>query len=459
MQNALDIFLNQKRFDLIFKWLYLQYPDNNFIKESYLESIRAFNNFYEENPSDNIKKEGPDAFIKRFEELFTSIKKTGFISNNHSIPIGNNNEISDGAHRLTICAFLNLQIATQKDNSDELYDYIFFRRKMMDSKIMDFGALQYVKLNPNAYIVHIHSIVDMNKDNQICNLLNSYGFIYYQKNIYLNFNGYVNLKKISYGIYGEKENWIGDNKNNFMGAQEHAKLSLGKNPMRVFIFVCSSFDKILKVKQEIRKLLDMGNHSIHINDKKEEAITLAKIYFNDNSLNMINYRSFKYESKLLDTRIQKLSKIAAEHDISIEDMCACGSTPLNVYGLRESNDFDFIAKTNSKKILNIQDSDLSNHESELYLYPNSKQEIIENPNFHFYYNNFKFISLDILYKMKKKRNEKPKDIQDCKLIKKALKGRNAWSDFKIYSKKKYGLRREIILFNCIKFYYTKKKKQ
>ena len=108
--------------------------------------------------------------------------------------------------------------------------------------------------------------------------LNKYGFIYYKKDVYLNYNGYVNIKKLSYGsdMWG-KESWIGTSKNKYSGAQKHAQKSFGngKNPLRAYVFVCDNLDNVLKAKAEIREIFKIGNESIHINDTRKEAIALA----------------------------------------------------------------------------------------------------------------------------------------------------------------------------------------
>lgn len=204
VQKAYDLFLRQKRFDLIFKYLYVKYPHNNFIKQAYLENIRAFNGFFEVDPSDKIPKESPQDFLNSFDKLILSIKDNSFITANNQIPIGKNNEISDGAHRLAICAFLDTEIETKEDNSNDLYDFRFFRKNNMSEDIMDYGALEYVKLHPHAYIVNLHSITDRDKDEEVYKLLETYGFVFYQKDVRLSFDGYVNLKKFLTALFGIK---------------------------------------------------------------------------------------------------------------------------------------------------------------------------------------------------------------------------------------------------------------
>lgn len=453
-QNALQLFLKQKRFDLIFKYLYLKYPNNDFVKAAYIENIRAFNGFYEIEPSDGIPKNSADDFINSFDKLYKSIEEKDFDKTLGIIPIGDNGEISDGAHRLAVCAYLNKEVETEPDGRCDLYDYKFFKSQKMNPDVMDYGALEYVKLNPNAYIVNLHSVTDAKKDNLVEDILNKYGFIFYKKDIDLTFDGYVNLKKLSYGSFWDRESWIGTVENKFAGAQMHARESIGKNPLRAFVFVCDDLEKVIQVKAEIRALYNIGNYSVHINDTRDEAIWLAETYFNSNSLFMLNRRCFYYEDPRFDNLIEDLKNTAKERNVDIENICASGSTPMNIAGIRKSDDLDFLYC--GEKEFDIQTDTLSNHDSELNYYPYNKKEIIENPKYHFYYHGLKFISLDVLLKMKEKRGEKPKDVNDCREIRSFLKNKKSFKfPFKFYEKIKNGNKRTIVLLNFIKISYKK----
>ena len=413
--KALDLFLKQKRFDLIFKYLYVKYR-NNFTRRAYLENIRSFNGFYEVNPSDGIPKQSAEDFVLSFDELIKNLEDNNFTQTKGTIPIGSNGEITDGAHRLAACAYMNLTIDVCEDlEYINLYDYRFFRKMKMDEAIMDYGALEYVKLNPNAYIVNLHSVVDVANDDTVEAILNKYGCVFYKKSVDLTYNGYVNVKKISYGSFWERESWIGNSTNKFSGLQEHAQCSRGKFPLRAFVFICENLDYVVKAKQEIRELFNIGNFSVHINDTHDEAIWMAETYFNANSLSFINHRPFFLEDESFDVRIDNFKKYLSEVGVSIDDVCGAGSTPLNVFAIRKSDDFDYLSLN---KKCNISDNIYSPHDDQLTNYPYSKQEIITNPQYHFYYHGLKFISLSVLYKFKEKRSERPKDLRDCRLIRK-----------------------------------------
>ena len=45
----------------------------------------------------------------------------------------------------------------------------------------------------------------------------------------------------------------------------------------------------MKIKDKIREVFNVGKHSVHITDTKEEAIRTARVVFNDNSIHFLNY--------------------------------------------------------------------------------------------------------------------------------------------------------------------------
>ncbi len=440
--NAFDLFLKQKRFDLIFKYLYLKNKskdiktqtllslifdmfhrkDDNifdFYTDLYVKHIRAFNGFHEENPSDGKPKESKEDFINSFDNLYKNMSKKGFDKKISMIPVGENGDIVDGAHRLVCAAFLGLDVDVIRVSRANTFNYQFFQKNGLDPCFADYATMEYVKLNPNAYIVNLQPITPTSFDWPVEQILEKYGFIYYKKNINVTLNGLINLKKLSYGSCWEKNStWIGTPDNGFAGAVNHAKKSFGNNPLRTYVFVCDDFQKVVAAKSEIRALFDVGNYSVHINDSHEEAIALAQTYFNKNSLHMINNRSYLYENTKFDDMVDELHKITKYNGIDLDDVCGSGSTPLDIYGIRNSKDLDFLYY--GQKTFDIKTETLANHDSELIYYPYSKQEIILNPKCHFYYRGVKFITLDVLYSMKQNRHEFPKDINDCDLIQKFL---------------------------------------
>lgn len=425
--KPVEIFLKNRRFDLIFKLLYLKYhflykSGTNFFEDLYCEHIRAFNGFSEGFPSDGIPKNSKEEFLKSFNENFENIKNHGFDIKKSVLYLGEGDELYDGSHRLAICALLNINAYAKREKIEEYYDYKFFNDRNINSFYADYAVLEYVKFNLNSYVVNLHSATDPKMDSVVESILLQFGFIYYKKEINLTFDGYVNIKKLSYGFDSEgADSWIGHESNGFAGARNHAENSMGNHPLRVFIFICDDLEKVKTAKQKIREIYNIGNFSIHINDTHDEAIELTQTYFNENSLFILNNRPYNFVPANIDAYIKEIKHYAKYRNIDLETFCASGSTPLGVLDIRKCRDFDLL--NCSDNIDKFNNPNISSHDSELSYYPYNKVEIIMNPKHHFYYKGVKFITLSILSEMKKNRNEKPKDVQDIMLINNFIKGK------------------------------------
>ena len=84
---------------------------------------------------------------------------------------------------------------------------------------------------------------------------------------------------------------------------------------------------------------------------------------------------------------------------------------LSIYGIREFKNFTYFKKDEI-----IEENEAYNH---------SPNDLIFNPKFHFYFNDFKFVSLNEIKKMKKNR-QLSYDNNDIKLIEKKTK-QEPWS--------------------------------
>lgn len=414
--NAMSLFLQQRRFDLIFKYLYVKNPCE-FNKEAYFENIRAFNGFQEISSGDVQKRNAKD-FMETFDFLIDDISKRGFDPSLGKIPVSRDGGVIDGAHRLSICAAKDYDIEIEERNLCANWDYSFFRERGMDENLMDYGALEYVKLNPNAYIVNLMPITSPQDDHQVLAILEKYGFVYYKKDVWITFNGLVNIKKISYGSFWEKASWIGTPENKFAGAQNHARHSMGKNPLRALVFVCDSLANVVEAKKEIREIYGIENFSCHINDTHDEAVQLAESYFNSNTLFLINTHPFHLVDSIFEEHINELKTECETRGLNIERVCGAGSTPMNVFQIRHSQDLDCLSL--DEGVL-PENEVISSHNKYYEIYPYSIEEIINTPLYYMYYKGVKFISLDVLYQMKRRRCEIPKDVCDWKRIKNILR--------------------------------------
>ena len=99
-----------------------------------------------------------------------------------------------------------------------------------------------------------------------------------------------------------------------------------------------------------------------------------------------------------------------------EDYCLTSSLIMEMYGLRQAKDIDYLHKNNNN--LKLFNTGVHSGKWENYYHTN-KNEIIYNPDNHFYFNGFKFATINIIKKMKERRNEN-KDVKDIKLMNKII---------------------------------------
>ncbi len=258
----------------------------------------------------------------------------------------------------------------------------------------DLTALRYVQKNKDCYIAILHSVTPTDKDVIVENILNEYGSVRYKTCKSLSFNGYVNLKKISYGWFGTRNRWIGNTANNFAGAQDHARLTSGQNDLRIFVFECKSFEKVLQAKRDIRALYKLENYSLHINDVREEALCLAQTFFNKNSLRVLNERAFGFEDEQFDILLAKLKAYIESVNQSVENFCMAETASLNVLGQDKVSRICFFSIDDNfqyKALDSTFFSYMPTFKSLAY-----RSSMIKIPENHFYYKGLKFVNVSKL---------------------------------------------------------------
>ena len=270
--------------------------------------------------------------------------------------------------------------------------------------------LDFLASSENAFLVHLYPAIDPGLDSRIEEMIKRHAVIRYKEEVRLTRRGLVNCKKISYGRQGD---WIGNLQDGFFGLRKHAKKSIrGRNaPTRVYVVEAKNIAEMVALKAEIRELIGKGTWPCHITDTHEEALTLGRIYFNPNALLVYNGRSHVYDSSEFDARVDELKRRLQEAGLSLEGIVGAGSTPFGVAGIRKTKDFDYLA-LDERYDQAIHDEMYSPHDSQLRRYPAPKEVLINDSDYHFYYRGMKFISLDVLARMKRKRHEWPKDWKD-----------------------------------------------
>lgn len=403
------------RFDLIIKYLYvfkhLENLHTIFFDELYTSHIQCINNFTEISDYENLKylKSSPEICIHIFNKLIKSIKDNGFHSN-YPVPIGQNNVIINGAHRLAISLYLNISPVFDIKNTigSVNYTYNFFlNRRIMPplnnagpplSRIYcDFAVLNAVRLVKNLRIMVLFPNVYNKNDSDVMRIIEDNGTIYYKKEFILSKTGLRNLIKECYRY----EKWIGGSFPTDALANNKTELCYANNPTTIYvIYTPNNVNNVmLKIKNECRLLFSKGKHSLHISDEAEDTFRVSSAVLNDNSLHYLNN-----SKNNVSFSTEKLISKYKNHIGQDHNFCLTSSIILELYGIRYANDLDYI-HTNDYDLTKL-DLKISPHTNRwLQYYHTHKHDIIFNPNNHFYTCGLKCISLNSLQKMKTARNE------------------------------------------------------
>ena len=403
-------YITPTRFDLMAKLLYVKYKDkninSNFFNELYHKHIITFNNCWEyPGTKTNIKE-----FFDAFDNLIKDIKENGF-NKKFPIEMGKNNVIVNGSHRLMTSFFYNknVYLKTEKINGNVDYNYLFFLNRKnfpsLERKYADRMALEYIKVNPNlrSMIVYPTGYKD-NKLKEIKEIIKEYGYLYYEKEIMLSKKGINNLIKELYR--GEK--WIGGMFPKGWSPGGKAQVCVDNKPTTIFLIVMNDLNKLIELKSKCRKLYNIGKHSLHISDYMEDTWRIGTSTLNVNSVHFLNNGTNDISEKNKLLLINYFNKIGKNN----EDVCLTSSILMEMYGLRMAKDIDYLHKNNIE--LQLKDVGLHSGKWENYYHKN-KDEIIYNPENHFYFNGFKCATLNVVKKMKENRGE-TKDQIDIKLI-------------------------------------------
>lgn len=457
--DAVDL-LVPERIDLIAKWKYIEYREKGFdlsyIKELYTSHIEAFSNGSYTEPG-NEDKDSIEKYFKTFNHLIDTIKKNGIDKSISVIPVGQNNVIIDGAHRVAIAAYLNLKVPIIRfENLAVDYGVGFFKTRLLNEKYIDYLVAEYCNFKNNLYFACVwpRAKGDMQMENTNT-LLNQSCKVLYSKRIKLSHDG---LRNLIIQIYSHQD-WIGHFSNHFSGALHKADECYdSENFLTIYILECNSFDKILKLKSEIREIFKIGNHSIHITDNQKETIQLAHILLNRNSIEFLNQGKPDYYLEF-NKKLESFKKKLLAHNFFLDQFIIDSSSTLALYGLRDVNDIDFMTVSREYEV--IEDDINSNHHSYIHFYETTIDDLVLNPDNYFIYNDVKFVTLNTLRVFKKNRNE-GKDQLDIKLIDSVLTQKQSfklralkiqtWRQRKIRNFKYYIIRKLAKLFKKIGIY-------
>lgn len=397
--------LTHNRIDIIYKLLYVIYNKllPEFSYEIYKQHLSIITNgLFKETDQE---KKSLDSYIKSFNQVIKSIKNNGFDSNISSVPLSNRHSVNNGSHRVAASIYFNKKVfCTNTTNPISAYNYKYFKDRGLDDQILEFGVLKYIELKSKVFLALIWPSA-----NKEINYFNSFSNVIYEKKFKLNQNGAHNFLAQVY----KEQKWIGSFENGYGGS--YVKLSQSfKNfsPVHAIFFHSDSLQEVNKIKSDLRKKFKIKKASIHITDNDNETLDIAKYILNKNSIHFLNTAK-PYLYKSLFNKLKSFKKNLKNSKISINNVVIDDEGVLSIYGIRDFKNFTYFKKN---EIFEENEKEVYNH---------SPNDLIFNPKFHFYFNDFKFVSLNEIKKMKKNR-QLSYDNNDIKLIEKKIK-QEPWS--------------------------------
>lgn len=436
--DARSLLVNS-RFDLVVKYKYVEMRERGlfcqFFSELYRAHLEAFSNGTYKEPGKEKEKGDFLSYEKTFDKLIDKIKKNGVNPQISVIPVGKNNTILNGAHRVAIAAYFGMQVPIVRfEDIETKFNYKYFKKRLLDEGYLDYIATEYIKHKKGVYFACVWPRADQNKSHEINEIFEEKTKLIYSKEVLLNYNGFMNLL---IHVYGHQQ-WCGNIENQYKGIKNKVDRCFKENvPITIYLFEGMTLDEVIELKQEIRNVFSIGNDSIHISDNSEESLLMAHMLLNHNSVHALNNADMTKEKDYIK-KIQYFDAELRKNNVDTDDVLIDSSGVLGIYGLRRPSDIDYLSFV---MIRNINNDNIDEHDRNIKYHSKSKEDIIFNPNNYLYAYGLKFLSLNALYDMKKRRNES-KDREDCELIK-SLNN----NSFKAIVKK-YIIKLKRILRNC-----------
>lgn len=424
-QNLYDprVFLSPARIDIaaktIFARAYLEGNKSSWPEYIYREHIRAFNNFHEDNPKKDTYADFRDSFIRTIK----GVKDSNSWKSKEPVTYDSRGLIN-GAHRVAASIVLADKINTKRSVKtwNSTYDHQFFRTNRgdisaIDEDVLDYITIEYTSLKTsNIFVAVIFPAAEGHRE-EAFSRLSSLGEIVNMKTFkYDEFVGKEVIKQLYFNSHNDEWNYGLD----FESATYKADLCFaGKGDLQVYVIEANLDETTrIKEKQYLRSLWKKDKHSIHITDTIEEANRVVRMFFNANSRDFLKLnRAQEFASQNMYDLFDRYIKLVPKGFIDRENVAIEGSAVLDLYGVRQGRDIDYISRDDS---INFAGSGIEKHSVEENSYHRvSVDDLLTNPKYFFYYKGYKFLTLKTIGKYKQNRfkvTKDPKDKNDTSLI-------------------------------------------
>lgn len=377
--------------------------------------------------SEYTQKKGLDNYLKLFKDLIASMEKEGFLKD-HFLPLGNNGYLINGKHRYAAALALEKKIwvKTYDMMKGHNKDLDWFRNNGFTNEDLTMILRAFCDVYKRCGIYLLYGPVMEYWDYITVKVKEKLKLVGYVDMDFTNdYIGFMNLLRDNY--------W--DNEQNLLNIEQKIHFLL-MGPLKVRVLVVSDeqlgentkkrFYHVMKdMKNELRThmLMDTAKHTVimHGSDSKEEFDHMKNLWLSVNNIRCANVRVlYNYGNEFVNM-LRKFREYLKLYGIPIDEICILGSAGMELYGLRCADDIDFCVSSGYReqivtdklpKNVNLKRiNSLAIAKNEVY----TDDMIINNPDFYYMFYGFKFINLELLYKMKKFRKLE-KDIEDIRLL-------------------------------------------
>lgn len=449
-----DMYFHANRFDIIIKVVYMYFHVvlkhvPKCILLAYTEHLRILNGFKEHCFDQDDRKIGysklcppkisSEDYVTSYQNFISNVANVGINPSQNSICVDKNGFLVNGAHTLSSSIVLSQPVYVQHLSYVNMfaYDYMFFQTRGLQTTISDMVLLEFMKIQLKLNLTSQISILALfSHDEEKAKIMRSIlrskcskdGFIIYEKEVDITKRGIPELAMHMYGL----QSWILAKIRNIN--ERISKSGLAR--VRFFFFSGRSNTELTSCKSEIRTLYGEGKSSVHIADTPQEAVTLAKMILNNNSLHLINNGKETNKCRHISSEISKRSLLSEISNLPglyepREDIMLDSGQVLDFYGIRKGTDVDVLF------LYNIDHTIIGHFNGRFYdahgfasdatgntrpwgedhLSKNvTRWDLFYDPMNYGYCYGIKFASLKEVIRYKSKRNEPNKDVIDIKLI-------------------------------------------
>ena len=320
--NPLDLDI-KNRFDIVVKTVYAIFLRRGnvpvFVTDMYNRHLEVWNNFKEpctfagekdwfDTTKPCVNKSSAAEFQRSFAQTLDSIANDGFDTTQSLVPVTRMWFPLNGAHRIAAAIALGLPtMPVQRVASKAVYtwDRTFFTGMGFETKYADFAVLQwtlhvdnssavdskwlsYIR-NGTTHDANVHAVVvfpstKARYKQHIVNLLNRNGAILSQRHIV--FKTFDAADMFVQHLYPQ-EKWVDDGGSR--GKTTPCYPTAWPSMTWILFWETSlHLSDVVVMKKQIRDLYHLGKHSIHISDTNVQALEIARMVFNRNSIVMLH---------------------------------------------------------------------------------------------------------------------------------------------------------------------------